>query len=149
MKKSYFLHNQEKNNFVPDHSDSSDSENEDLDEHQPNTERHSKKFLQAHSLFQTMLYMVNNGKKKSPIQIMQGHQIYERCKSKELITSSNAFGFSVSYTTLRKLRNNLGARVVHLNSQNLFLFLYNLTLKNFVLLPLITWIIMMLQLYQD
>ena len=48
---------------------------------------YSNKLLQANSLFQTMYYMINNGRKKSLMQVMVGHTLYDKSKSKELITS--------------------------------------------------------------
>ena len=53
--------------------------------------------------------------KKAPLQVSLAHTIYERCKGKELIRSTNSLAFTISYSELRKLRNNLGAKVVHLN----------------------------------
>ena len=62
-----------------------------------------------------MFYAINNGHKKAPLQVSLAHTIYERCKGKELIQSTNSLAFTISYSELRKQRNNLGAKVVHLN----------------------------------
>ena len=62
-----------------------------------------------------MFYAINNRHKKAPLQVSLAHTIYERCKCKELIRSTSSLAFTTSYSELRKLRNNLGAKVVHLN----------------------------------
>ena len=74
------------------------------------TSRISKeKLMHAESLFQTLFHIVNKGKKKAPIPIMVSHSIYEKCKSKELITYMNRLGMSVSYDMNRQLRKNLAS----------------------------------------
>jgi hypothetical protein len=73
---------------------------------------YNKKLLKANSLFQTMYYMINNGRKKSPLQVMVGHTVYDKCKSRELITSLNNLGSSISYSEIQRCRNKLGAYVI-------------------------------------
>ena len=67
-----------------------------------------------------MFYAVNNGCKKAPLQVSLAHSIYEKCKNKGLLKPTNALAFSISYTEMRKLRNCLGARTVHLNEEQCF-----------------------------
>ena len=56
--------------------------------------------------------MVNNGKKKSPLQVMVGHAVYDKCKSKELIESFNHGSMSISYDEVRRLRSLLAGYVI-------------------------------------
>ena len=49
------------------------------------------------SLIQIMHYNINHGRKKTPLHIMNASAIYEKCKSRELITSFNRAGLCVSY----------------------------------------------------
>ena len=59
-----------------------------------------------------MFYAINNGKKKSPLQVMVGHTVYDKCKSRELINSLNNLGISISYSEVQRCRNKLGAYVI-------------------------------------
>ena len=121
LKKTDFLFNENAHMYEhsPDFSgsDSSDSETEFI-EQETSKKRLPKKVLRAHSLFQTMHYIVNNGKKKTPLQIMNAHITYNKSKSKELITIGNSLGHCVSYTSLRKLRFNFSARAAFLGEQS-------------------------------
>ena len=67
------------------------------------------KLFRAESLFQTLFYVVNNGDKRAPLPIMLAHTVYEKCKSRELLTTLNHLGYSVSYQTNRRDRNKLAA----------------------------------------
>ena len=48
------------------------------------------------SLIQIMHYDINHGRKKTPLHIMNAGKIYEKCKSREPITSSNQAVLCVS-----------------------------------------------------
>ena len=63
--------------------------------------------------------MVNNGKRKSPLPVMISHTIYNKCKSREIITSLNNLGLTISYYELRKCRNNLGAYALNQDAEGL------------------------------
>ena len=41
------------------------------------------------SIFQILYYNVNNDRRKTPLNLMNEIEIYEKCKSRELITSFN------------------------------------------------------------
>ena len=97
-------------NVQPDEENCSDN---DENEYSNETIKSPKKVLRANSLFQTMFYIVNNGRKKTPLQVMQGHAIYEKSKSKELITANNNLGYCISYPELTKLRNKLSAYTMY------------------------------------
>ena len=118
LKKSDFLQNGNKNSCQD--SDSSESENDDhLDDNDTDHSRRKvpPKILRAHSLYQRMAYMGNNGKKLTPLAVSMAHITYNKTKSRELLEVGNSLGDCVSYSTLRRLRFNLGARAAHLSRQ--------------------------------
>ena len=63
------------------------------------------KVILAQSLFQKLYYDVHRGRRKTPLQVMLAHNVYDKCKSEELITSLNHLGFSISYIEYRRCRN--------------------------------------------
>ena len=81
-------------------------DDEDLDDApfaSPQTARAAK----VKSLYQMVYYIFHNGKKKTPLHVMMGHHIYDKCKSREVITSLNRVGVSTSYNEVRRARSNL------------------------------------------
>ena len=54
-----------------------------------------------------MLYNVHNGRKKTPPHLMAAHNVYDKCKSRELITTLNRIGVCVSYNEVQRSRKNL------------------------------------------
>ena len=70
------------------------------------------------SLFQIMFYNLHNGYKRTPRHIMNSVEIYERCKSKELITSFNISGLCISYTSMKNHRSDLAKFAVAQSSEN-------------------------------
>ena len=113
IKKAEFSYMQDASCHEPNQFD--DNNDDDGEGNQRRRRQFSPKILKAHAIFQTMFYAINNRHKKAPLQVSLAHTIYERCKGKELIRSTNSLAFTISYSELRKLRNNLGAKVVHLN----------------------------------
>ena len=69
------------------------------------------------SLIQIMHYNINHGRKKTPLHMMNVSAIYEKCKSRELITAFNRAGLCVSYKEIQKHRNNF-AKLAILNSKS-------------------------------
>ena len=59
------------------------------------------------SLFQLIYYNIHNGKKETPLHIMNSSAIYKKCKSRELLTSFNRLGLCTSYKETKRHRNNL------------------------------------------
>ena len=53
-------------------------------------------------LFQVMFYNLHNGNKRTPLRVMNAVEIYERCKSRELITSFNRNGLCISYASMKR-----------------------------------------------
>ena len=44
-----------------------------------------------------LYYDLHGRKEKTPLPLFIGHSVYEKCKSKEVLTSLNKVGVSVSY----------------------------------------------------
>ena len=80
-------------------------------------ELRKSKVVKIFSVFQIMYYTLHNGRKKTPLQIMAGHSIYETCKSRELLTSFNRIAASISYNEVRRDRSNF-AKYTYMNSMN-------------------------------
>ena len=59
------------------------------------------------SLFQIMYFNVHNGRKRTPLHIMNSEAIYESCKSATLITSFNHLGLCVSYQELMRHQTDM------------------------------------------
>ena len=65
------------------------------------------------SIFQVLFYNMHKGKKQTPLHIMTAAEIYEKCKSRELITSFNRSGLCISYNAMKRHRQNLAKYAVH------------------------------------
>ena len=63
--------------------------------------------------------MVNNRKRKSLLPVIISHTIYNKCKSREIFTSLNNLGLTISYNKLRKCCNNLGAYTLNQDAEGL------------------------------
>ena len=91
--KSSFLHSYFSTEVA---NDNDEDENEQYDVENPISRMHFKVSL-FHSIFQILYYNIHRGKKNTPLHIMNAAEIYEKCKSRELITSFNRCGVCVSY----------------------------------------------------
>ena len=63
--------------------------------------------LKIKSLFQILYYHIHKGRKKTPLHLINAHAIYERCKSRELITAFNKQSVCVSYKVMKQEINDL------------------------------------------
>ena len=90
--------------FNETHLQSLDFVEDDID-----TKRKSEniKFTKLVSIYRTIFYILHAGKKKTPLHMITTHVIYDKCKSRELITAFNHIGVSVSYRQVQKAKNNL------------------------------------------
>ena len=59
------------------------------------------------SLFQIMFYNIDNGYQRTPLHIMNAAEIYEKCKSRELITCFDKSGLCVGYNVMKKHHSDL------------------------------------------
>ena len=77
---------------------------------------------QIQGLTQTLYYVVRNGRKRTPMHIMNSQAIYDACKSYTQIKSFNNFGLCCSYDELWCHHNDiatyedLGVRVANITS---------------------------------
>ena len=74
---------------------------------QDETNFHGRKVNKLKSLYQMMFYILHDGKEKTPLHLMVSHNIYEKCKSREVITSLNKVGVCVSYNEILRARDDL------------------------------------------
>ena len=75
-------------------------------------EKLSTKATKIGSLFQIMIYNIHNGRQRTPLHIMSTTEIYETCKSRELITSFNKSGLYAGYNTMKRHRTDLAKYAV-------------------------------------
>ena len=89
-------------NFDPD-IETRDPDWAEVDEYLTSLNKRSEKLksIKLMSLYQMMYFILHNGKKDTPLHIMTAHSIWEKCKSKELITTFNHLGVCRSYKILR------------------------------------------------
>ena len=59
------------------------------------------------AIFQILFYQVVHGRKNSPLHILNAHAVYEHFRSRELITTFNRQGCSVSYKTMKTMRADI------------------------------------------
>ena len=71
-----------------------------------------QKSMKSGSLFQILYYNLHNGRKTNAFHLMNSVEIYDKCKSRELITSFNKSGLCVSDASMKKHRNNLAKLAV-------------------------------------
>lgn len=117
VNKSHILNaSQNDANCSADGSDSCD--NEDADNLDNNDLLLTRLSSQIHCLFQVLFYIVHRGRKTSPLQVLVGHSVYDKCKSRELITSLNRGAFSVSYNDVLRNRQLLSSYAVHVSGFN-------------------------------
>lgn len=74
--------------------------------------------VQLYTLLQIIYYNIFHGQQKTPLHMMTAHSIYDKCKSKELITSFNRLGLSISYTDLTRSRNLLSSYTIQSCEKN-------------------------------
>ena len=95
-----------------------DDENGNADIYQTDIDKRIESFLEdqnftkIHSMFQMLFYFVHRGQKKTPLTVMTGHTVYDKCKSRELITALNKIGVSTSYNEVLKNRKKLADYVL-------------------------------------
>ena len=64
------------------------------------------------ALYQIIFYILNNGRKRTPLHMMNSEAIYNACRSKTLISSFNRFGLSISYDELLRYHSDMASFVV-------------------------------------
>ena len=114
-----------KQNFPPqqyedDNNDFNEiNENGDNDDTTTGSCKKKKKLTnKIKSVIQIIFYVLNQGKQKTPFHITNANAIYENCKSRELITSFNRVGISVTYKDIRHYRSDLGKLAILKSNEN-------------------------------
>ena len=64
-----------------------------------------------------MFYNLHNGNKRTPLHVMNAVEIYERCESRELITSFNRSGLCIGYASMKSILMTLPSllSLIHLS----------------------------------
>ena len=62
-------------------------------------------YINYFTKFYVTIYMTE--RKKTPLHLFIGHSVYKKCKSREVLTSFNKVGISVSYNKVQRARNKL------------------------------------------
>ena len=76
-----------------------------------------RKVMKIKSLYQILYCNLHGGKEKTPLHLFTGHSVYKKCKSREVLTSLNKVGVTVSYNEVQRARNDL-ARFTYFQSKN-------------------------------
>ena len=72
-----------------------------------NIEGDGAKIMKIKSLYQISYYNLHSGKEKTPLHLFSVDSVYEKCKSREILTSLNKVKVSVSYNEVQRARNYL------------------------------------------
>ena len=70
------------------------------------------------ALFQIMYYDLHNGRKKTPMHVMNSEIIHDTCKSSTLVTAYNHLGLGQSYEELQRHHNDMATFIVKDNDNN-------------------------------
>ena len=93
--------------------DSDDNfDNTDDEETETPSCRAITKSICIYSIYQMMVYTVNDGKIKTPLHAVTDQSVYYRCRSCRTITSLNKIAFSTSYDNLRRGRAFLASYAI-------------------------------------
>ena len=77
----------------------------DIDDAEPDFTK--RKVMKIISLYQILYYNSHDRKEKTQLHLFIAHIGYEKCKSREVLTSLNKVGVSVGYNEVQKARNDL------------------------------------------
>ena len=101
-------------NFNPDQfyekGEDEDLEGDELECRNPKVSDSKRRKVIA--LYQIIYFIIHNGRKKTPLHILNAEAIHQTCRSKTLITSFNHFGLSTSYDDLLRYHNDIASFVV-------------------------------------
>ena len=97
---------------MPDNQMGEEDDDFDRDGDNEDSNFHNSKGNKVMALLQIMFYIVHNGRKRTPMHIMNGEAIHEACKSSTLIKNFNRFGLSVSYEEIRRYHKDMAALTI-------------------------------------
>ena len=80
------------------------------------------KSMKIKSVVQILYCNIHSGRKLTPFHVMNSVQIYERCRSKELVTSFNRSGLYISYQSMKQHRQNLARLAIEQRNTSIVLF---------------------------
>ena len=92
---------------MDDENGSDDTDQTDMDE-RIESFFENQHFTKIHAMFQILFYFVHRGQKKTLPAVITGHTVYDKCRSRELITALNKVGVSTSYSEVLKNRKKTG-----------------------------------------
>ena len=64
------------------------------------------------ALYQILVFIIHNGRRRTPLHILNAEAIHNTCRSRTLISSLNHFGLSISYDELLRYHNDMAAYVL-------------------------------------
>ena len=85
---------------------------EEGDYSENSSDQHKRVNLRMNSLFQILYNQVFQGRKNTPLHILNAHVVYEHCQSRELITAFNRQCCSVSFKTMKTMRSDIAKHTI-------------------------------------
>ena len=67
------------------------------------------KVLKIKCIMQTLYYILNDGRKRTPLQVSTGLSIHSETRSKNVINQLNHIGLSISYTEIERYKTGLAS----------------------------------------
>ena len=93
--------------------------NDNWDElYNSSTKLSQNKNRQIRSIYQMLFYIINNGRKRTPLHILNAEAIHHNCKSSTLITSFNHQGVCMSYDDLKRYHDDIASFIDDTSNDN-------------------------------
>ena len=70
------------------------------------------------AVLQILYFDMHNGRKRTPLHVINGQSIHSTCKSSTLVKSFNHLGLSVSYEELLRYHNDMANLIVDKSQDN-------------------------------
>ena len=64
------------------------------------------------SVFQVIFFVLNNGRKRTPLHMLNSEAVYNACRSKLLVSCLNRFGLAISYDEILRYHSDMASYVV-------------------------------------
>ena len=104
---------------------------EHIEDEEYNTWVRDKMSIRIHCMLQIMYYLRTKGRKKVPMHMMVGHNVYARDRSKTILTIFNRVMACAGYKQIRKACSLLASYTIHLAKNNEVPLPSNLTTEDF------------------
>ena len=88
------------------------------DDQEEDSNAHSVLFKKILSLYQIIFYILHNGRKRTPLHMMNSEAIYNSCRSKTLLSSLNKFGLTISYDEILRYHSDMASYVSGTNQNH-------------------------------